>query len=74
MPLLNMVSKHLAWDIAIDEAFNTLKTVFTTIPILKRPDLSKPSIVEVDALESEIGAVLSQRFGEKPILHLMAFY
>lgn len=49
-------------------------TAFTIAPILKHPDPSKIFIVEVDALETGVGVVLSQNFGDKPKLHLVAFY
>lgn len=34
-------------------------------PILHHPDPEKSFIVEVDASETRVGVVLSQRFGEK---------
>lgn len=53
---------------------NQPKTTFTTAPILKHPDPTKPFVVEVDASEAGVGAILSQRFGENPKLHPVAFY
>lgn len=41
---------------------NQLKAAFTTAPILKHPDLLKPFSVEVDASETGVRDVLSQRF------------
>lgn len=37
-------------------------------------DPKKPFIVDVDASETGVGAILSQCFGEKPKLHPMAYY
>lgn len=41
--------------------------------IKEHPDLSEPFIVEVDASESGIEAVLSQWFGDKAKLHPVAY-
>lgn len=48
--------------------------MLTTAPILKHPDPKKPFIVEVYASETVVGAILSQRFRERPKLHPMAYY
>ncbi|KAL0181816.1 hypothetical protein M9458_024222, partial [Cirrhinus mrigala] len=42
-------------------SFESLKTCFTTAPVLKHPDPELPFMVEVDALDCGIDAVLSQR-------------
>lgn len=49
----------------VEYAFILLKLAFTTVSILHHPDPEKPFVVEVDALESNIGADLSQWFREK---------
>jgi hypothetical protein len=41
-------------------AFDTLKMVFTFAPILIHPDPAKPFIVETDASDFALGAILSQ--------------
>lgn len=51
-----------------------LKTSFTTAPILKYPDPNLPFIVEVDASDCGIGAVLSQRHGNPSKLYPCAFF
>lgn len=38
-----------------------LKERFTSGPILVHPDLTCPFVVEVDALDTGVGAVLSQQ-------------
>lgn len=43
-------------------------------PILKHPDSYKSFIAQVDASETGVGAVLSQRFGKKPKLHPLGFF
>ena len=54
------------------EAFESLKLHFTTAPILAHYDISKPAVVETDASDYAIGAILSQR-DESGILHPIAF-
>lgn len=51
-----------------------LKEAFTTAPLLKHPDPQKQFIVEVDALNTGVGAILSQKFGEKHKMHPVAFF
>lgn len=60
------------WDQSAQEAFSRLKDRFATAPILRQPDLSQQIVVEVDATDSGVGAVLSQRRDVK--LHPCAFY
>ncbi len=61
--LLGGKPRKLSWTEPAHVAFETLKTSFTTAPILKHPDPDLPFIVEVDASDLGIGAVLSQRHG-----------
>ncbi|KAK3509450.1 hypothetical protein QTP70_035100 [Hemibagrus guttatus] len=58
--LLRGKSKRLSWSESAREAFGKLKLSFTTAPILCQPDPESPFVVEVDASNSGIGAVLSQ--------------
>ena len=57
-----------------DIAFNRLKALFTDAPVLAHPDPSLAFIVEVDASEAGVGAVLSQRSGTPPKLRPCAFF
>ncbi|KAK3529517.1 hypothetical protein QTP70_031959, partial [Hemibagrus guttatus] len=50
--------KSLTWNPATSQAFNTLKTAFTTAPLLVHPNPDLPFIVEADALTTGVGAVL----------------
>lgn len=72
--LLQGGSKHLAWNPTTDVRSDPDKTTFTTAPILKHPDPSKPFIVKVDASERGVGAILHQRFWVKPKLHHVGFF
>jgi hypothetical protein len=53
-----------------DQAFQNLKTTFTTAPILIHPNFSKPFFLESDAFYYVLGAVLFQN-GEDGRLHLL---
>ena len=54
-------------------AFSVLKNLFTSAPVLILPDPSRQFIVEVDASDVGIGAILSQRLEKKQHLHPVAF-
>lgn len=62
------------WTHKPEEAFEHLKKVFISVPILKHLDPTKQVIVEVDASDIGAGAVLLQQFGEKHKLHLVTFF
>ena len=61
------------WSAAAQEAFETLKRAFTTAPILRHADPSRPFILETDASDFALGAVLSQS-GEDGLLHPIAYH
>ncbi len=72
--VLKVKPMKLVWTEAATSAFNRLKFRFTSAPILKHPDPKLPFIVEVDASDCGIGAVLSQRHGTPGKLHPCAFF
>ena len=74
-PLTALTSslRPFAWTPAASAAFDTLKRRFTSAPILLHPDPSKPFVVEVDASDTGIGAVLSQQSESDGKLHPCAF-
>ncbi|KAG1927373.1 retrotransposable element [Pimephales promelas] len=62
-PLTSMLQgggHKLKWSPSSLRAFQQLKEKFTTAPILHHPDPEREFIVEVDASDTGIGAVLSQ--------------
>jgi len=65
--------KEWEWNPQAEEAFQELKRRFTTAPILAHFDATKPVIIETDASDFAIGAVLSQR-NEEGRLHPVAFH
>jgi len=76
-PLTELTKKEKgtkwAWTEEAGKAFKELKTRFTTAPILAHFNATKPVIIETDASDFAIGAVLSQRDGDNR-LHPVAFH
>lgn len=72
--LLKGGRRVLHWTSEAQQAFDHLKRMFVTAPILKHPNPSLPFVVEVDAADMGIGAVLSQWTGEPRSLHPCAYY
>jgi hypothetical protein len=66
-------AKNWKWTAEAETAFNELKTRFTSAPILAHFDPQKPVIIETDASDFALGAVLSQR-DEENRLHPVAFH
>lgn len=65
-------SKDWAWTPQCGDAFKYLKARFTSAPILKHFDPKLQTVVETDASDFAVGAVLSQ-FHDR-ILHPVAFH
>jgi len=61
------------WNQEVEAAFWELKPRCTTTPILAHFDPKKPVLIETDALDFALGAVLSQR-NEEGRLHPVAFH
>ncbi|KAK3553382.1 hypothetical protein QTP70_003555 [Hemibagrus guttatus] len=72
--LLKGQPSRLKWTENATQAFTNLKSSFMTAPILKHPDPNLPFVVEVDASDSGIGAVLSQRHGQPGKLFPCAYF
>jgi len=74
-PLTELTKKteKWAWNDQAEAAFTELKHRFTSAPILAHFDAQKPVIIETDALDFAIGAILSQR-DEENRLHPVAFH
>ena len=61
------------WSPEADAAFRTLKHRFTSAPILTLPDPQRQFVVEVDASNEGVGAILSQRSEQDGKVHPCAF-
>ncbi len=72
--LLKGKPSKLKWTEEATQAFVKLKDNFTTAPILKHPDPNLPFVIEVDASDCGIGAVLSQRHGQHGKLYPCTFF
>ena len=61
-PLHRLTEKgqNFIWSADCEEAFETLKKHLTESPVLAYPDFSKPFILDTDASDASIGAILSQ--------------
>lgn len=55
-------------------AFACLKVLFTTAPVLSHPDQAWQFLVEVDASDTGLGAVLSQRNDKYGKMYPTAFF
>uniref|UniRef100_A0A8C6KLF6 Gypsy retrotransposon integrase-like protein 1 n=1 Tax=Nothobranchius furzeri TaxID=105023 RepID=A0A8C6KLF6_NOTFU len=75
-PLTKLTStkRTFVWTPEADTAFLELKTRFSQAPVLSRPDPTLQFTVEVDASDSGVGAVLSQRSPSDNLLHPCAFF
>ncbi len=75
LPLTNLTSTRwrFCWSEQAQEAFERLKGCFISAPILNNPDPSCQFVVEVDASEVGVGAILSQRSPSDRI-HPCAFF
>lgn len=74
LPLTSLTSPKecFQWDQEAQLAFTDLKERFATSPILRQLNQDQQFVVEVNASESGVGAVLSQCFEGK--LHPCAFF
>uniref|UniRef100_A0A3Q3A042 Reverse transcriptase domain-containing protein n=1 Tax=Kryptolebias marmoratus TaxID=37003 RepID=A0A3Q3A042_KRYMA len=70
---LTSSKSRFEWNSSADQAFKRLKYLFTSAPVLHSPDLTRQFIVEVDASDTGVGAVLSQRY-EDGKTHPCAFF
>lgn len=74
-PLTSLTSPNrlFSWTLEAENAFRELKSRFSSAPVLIQPDPSRQFVVEVDASEIGMGAVLSQRSAEDGKLHPCTF-
>lgn len=71
---LTSVKKPFLWSTEAYAAFRLLKERFTSAPILRIPDPALQFVVELDASDVGVGAVLSQWVISDGKLHPCAFF
>ncbi len=71
---LTSIKTPFRWSSAAEAAFTKLKGCFVSAPILIAPDPSRQFVVEVDASEVGVGAVLSQRSSSDDKVHPCAYF
>jgi len=66
-PINVLMRKNIKWQWGVEQqkAFDKLKRVFTTKPVLAAPDLDKEFRVEADASNYATGGVLSMKCSDK---------
>ena len=74
-PLNDLLKTGVKWHWGEEQqkAFEEIKRLIMSEPVLHQPDQTKPFEVEVDASNYAMGAVLMQR-DEKNVLHPIAFF
>lgn len=59
-PLTYLLKKgKFVWALGLEDAFNQLKMAMTSTPILALPNFNEAFVVEIDASQKGIGAMLS---------------
>uniref|UniRef100_A0A0K8SIW3 Reverse transcriptase/retrotransposon-derived protein RNase H-like domain-containing protein n=1 Tax=Lygus hesperus TaxID=30085 RepID=A0A0K8SIW3_LYGHE len=56
--------RKFQWDAACQKSFESLKEAMTSTSVLCYPDLQKPFVLDCDASDHAVGAVLSQEDGQ----------
>ena len=74
-PLLVMTSTKIPfiWGVSEENAFLEIKKIMVALPVLALPDSDKPFIVETDASDFAVRAVLLQ-VGDDNLEHPVAFF
>lgn len=73
-PLTALISpkEKFVWSSECQAAFEKIRSILMTRPVLKSPDFSQPFVLQVDASDVAAGAVLLQA-GDGGILHPVSF-
>ncbi|KAI2643107.1 Retrovirus-related Pol polyprotein from transposon 17.6 [Labeo rohita] len=75
-PLTDLTRKgqpeKVVWSAEAEEAFQRVKKALTSEPVLRAPDFNRPFLVQTDASDTGLGAVLSQVTDgeEHPVIYI----
>lgn len=74
-PITQVTRQHIQfkWSFETQAAFDKLKTLFISAPVLQHHKPTLPYALEVDASEIATGAILSQNQGSTALLYPIAF-
>lgn len=64
--------RSIEWSAVCQDAFDKMKALMTSSSVLQHPALSKPFVIETDASDFGVGAVLLQR-DDNDVLHPLAY-
>jgi hypothetical protein len=75
-PMTDLTKKGqpFQWNLDQEEAFNKLKVAVTTAPLLRYPNTKEPFLMDTDASEFAIGAVLIQEDPKTGLTHPVAYF
>lgn len=75
-PLNRLTSLKVSfeWGAKEQQAFEALKTAMTTAPVLRKPDYGKDWVLEVDASDIALGAVLGQEDEDDTEIHPVYYW
>lgn len=63
--LLKKSKSKFIWTPEAESAFNDLKSALISAPVLRTPDFTKPFIIQADASDRGVGAILVQKYDEQ---------
>lgn len=75
-PLTELTSSKMkfCWTKDCEIAFNRLKRLLSSSPVLKSPDFNQPFYLHIDASGYAVGAVLLQKSPSTDILHPISYF
>ena len=77
LPLTDLMRKNapnkIEWSSELNAAFRSLKSELCSAPVLVSPDFNRPFILQTDASDRGVGAVLSQ-YNDAGLDHLVAYF
>ncbi|KAI2666705.1 Retrovirus-related Pol polyprotein from transposon 17.6 [Labeo rohita] len=73
-PLTDLTRKgqpeKIVWNTTLENALQDIKNALTTEPVLRAPDFTCPFLLQTDASNTGLGAVLSRDGEEHPVIYI----